>query len=76
MRMRPGSTRSRTTTPLPTFSEHRFAFLAGAALHRFGVNFFGIVGPLLVCAGLALAWLPLGVIMLGLVLWALDWRKP
>jgi len=41
-----------------------------------GLSLPGIVGPLAVCAGLYLAWSPLGVIALGLILWALDRRVP
>lgn len=41
-------------------------------MNRIGRGAPGILGPLLVAAGLWLAWPPLGVIALGLTLWALD----
>lgn len=52
----------------------RAADLAGAAMRRVGVSLPGIGGPLLVSAGLWMAWRPLGVIFAGAVLWALDRR--
>lgn len=52
----------------------RAAELAGAAMRRVGVSVPGIGGPLLVSAGLWMAWEPLGVTFAGGVLWALDRR--
>jgi len=52
----------------------RVAVLAGAAIRRVGVSLPGIGGPLLVSAGLWMAWRPLGVVFAGAVLWALDRR--
>lgn len=50
--------------------------LAGALLRRVGRGFPGVAGPLLVAVGLGMAWLPLGVIAAGAILWAADWRIP
>lgn len=36
----------------------------------------GVVGASLVCAGLALAWVPLGLVAAGVFLLALDRRIP
>lgn len=52
----------------------RAAPVAGTLLRRVGRGFPGIAGPLLVSIGLGLAWLPLGVIAAGAILWAVDWR--
>lgn len=49
---------------------------AGRLLGNLGRGVPGVVGPLLVAVGLALAWLPLGVVAAGVILWALDWRIP
>jgi hypothetical protein len=49
---------------------------AGAAIRRVGVSLPGVGGPLLVSAGLWMAWRPLGVVFAGVVLWALDRRVP
>lgn len=68
-----GPVRLRTMTQQTT-SGSRIPERAGAAVRTVGKGFPGIVGPLLVCAGLWLAWPPLGVIALGLILWALDRR--
>lgn len=54
----------------------RAAPVAGVLLRRVGRGFPGVVGPLLVSIGLGLAWLPLGVIAAGAILWAVDWRLP
>ncbi len=50
------------------------AGLSGAALRQVGRSVPGVVGPLLVAAGLWMAWAPLGVMFAGGVLWALDRR--
>lgn len=52
----------------------RLASLAGAALGNVGRGLPGIGGPLLVSAGLWMAWAPLGVIFAGAALWLLDRR--
>jgi len=52
----------------------RAAELVGAAMRRVGVSLPGIGGPLLVSAGLWMAWKPLGMVFAGAVLWALDRR--
>jgi hypothetical protein len=57
-------------------STHRLAETTGAAVRRIGLGIPGTIGPLAVCVGLWMAWPPLGVIMLGLILWALDRRIP
>jgi hypothetical protein len=44
----------------------------GSAMRRVTVSVPGIGGPLLVSAGLWMAWRPLGVMFAGVVLWALD----
>lgn len=66
--------RSQTMTRSQTSSSARLAILLGGMLRTLGVTLPGILGPLLVCAGLFLAWPPLGVIALGSVLWLIDWR--
>lgn len=65
--------RSRTMTPSRISSE-RVASLAGASLRSLGSTLPGILGPLLVCAGLFMLLPALGVIALGLVLWLIDWK--
>lgn len=52
----------------------KVAEFAGAAMRRVGVSMPGVGGPLLVSAGLWMAWRPLGVVFAGAVLWALDRR--
>lgn len=52
----------------------RAAEVAGAVMRRVGVSLPGIGGPVLVSAGLWMAWEPLGVVFAGAVLWALDRR--
>jgi len=47
---------------------------AGVLLRRAGRGVPGVVGPLLVAVGLGLAWLPLGVVAAGGILWAVDLR--
>lgn len=54
----------------------RAPVVAGVLLRRVGRGFPGVVGPLLVAVGLGMAWLPLGVIAAGAILWAVDWRLP
>ncbi len=54
----------------------KVAAFAGAAVRRVGVSAPGIGGPLLVAAGLWMAWRPLGLVFAGIVLWALDRRVP
>lgn len=54
----------------------RAAEIAGRLLRRVGRGLPGVLGPLLVAVGLGLAWLPLGVIAAGAILWAVDWRMP
>lgn len=54
----------------------KLAEWSGAALRRVGVSVPGVAGPLLVSAGLWMAWHPLGVVFAGGVLWALDRRVP
>lgn len=56
--------------------QHRAPILAGTLLRRVGRGFPGVVGPLLVAVGLGMAWLPLGVIAAGAILWVVDWRIP
>lgn len=50
--------------------------VAGRLLRRVGRGVPGVLGPLLVAVGLGLAWLPLGVIAAGGILWLVDWRIP
>lgn len=57
-----------------TMATARAAVLAGVALGKVGRGLPGIGGPLLVSAGLWMAWKPLGLIFAGAVLWALDRR--
>jgi hypothetical protein len=52
----------------------RAAPVAGGLLRRVGRGFPGVAGPVLVSIGLGLAWLPLGVIAAGAILWAVDLR--
>lgn len=52
----------------------RAAPVAGRLLRRIGRGFPGVAGPALVAVGLGLAWLPLGVVAAGVILWAVDWR--
>lgn len=59
-----------------TSSRARLAAALGGLLRTLGLSLPGILGPLLVCAGLGLAWPPLGIIALGLILWLIDWRAP
>lgn len=54
----------------------RAPIVAGTLLRRVGRSFPGVAGPLLVAVGLGMAWLPLGVIAAGAILWAVDWRLP
>lgn len=54
----------------------RAAEWAGVLLRRLGRGLPGVLGPLLVCVGLGLAWLPLGVVAAGAVLWLVDLRLP
>lgn len=54
----------------------RAPVVAGVLLRRVGRSFPGVAGPLLVAVGLGMAWLPLGVIAAGAILWAVDWRLP
>jgi hypothetical protein len=57
----------------------RRARLAGALgsaaghLVRYGP---GIAGPVLVALGVALVYVPAGVIVFGATLWLFDWRRP
>lgn len=68
--------RSRTMTQPTTSGESArltvLAVLLGTVLNRAGKGFPGTVGPLAVCVGLWMAWPPLGIIALGLILWSLD----
>lgn len=52
------------------------AVILGGLIRTIGLSIPGTVGPLAVCVGMFMAWPPLGVISLGLVLWALDRRVP
>lgn len=52
----------------------RLATGAGVLFGRIGRGLPGVGGPLLVSAGLWMAWPPLGLIFAGLALWALDRR--
>lgn len=54
----------------------RVADLSGRLLRRTGRTLPGVLGPALVCIGLGLAWLPLGLMAAGAVLWLVDWRIP
>jgi len=63
-------------TPQKTSGRERAATLAGTAVRRIGLSFPGIVGPLAVCAGLWMLLPALGVIALGVILWAFDRRVP
>lgn len=68
-----GQGKLRTTTRRTT-SGSRAPEAVGAALRSAGRGLPGIAGALALCAGLWMAWPPLGVIMLGLLLLAIDWR--
>lgn len=70
--------RSRTMTRSPISSERRvrLAALAGAALNTLGRTVPGIVGPLVLVAGLWMLAPWLGVTALGAILWTLDRRVP
>jgi hypothetical protein len=46
----------------------------GRVLRAAGTTLPGVVGASLVCVGLALAWLPLGVVAAGGALLVVDWR--
>lgn len=46
----------------------------GRVLRAAGTTLPGVVGAVLVCVGLALAWLPLGVVAAGGALLVVDWR--
>lgn len=48
--------------------------MAGTLLRRIGWGFPGVAGPALVAIGLGMAWLPLGVVAAGAILWAVDLR--
>lgn len=50
--------------------------LAGNVLRHLGRGAPGVLGPILVAVGLSLAWLPLGVVAAGAILWLVDWRIP
>lgn len=50
--------------------------VAGRVLRHTGRSLPGVAGPVLVAVGLGLAWLPLGVVAAGAILWAIDWRIP
>lgn len=52
----------------------RAAGLVGTAVRQLGRGLPGIAGPLLVSAGLWMAWRPLGVVFAGAALWLLDRR--
>ena len=52
----------------------RAASIAGTAVRLLGRGLPGTAGPLLVAAGLWMAWHPLGVVFAGIALWALDRR--
>lgn len=52
----------------------RLATAAGVLVGRIGRSLPGVGGPLLVAAGLWMAWPPLGLVFAGLALWALDRR--
>lgn len=54
----------------------RAAEAAGGVLRRLARGLPGVVGALLVCAGLTLAWLPLGLMAAGGFLLLVDWRMP
>lgn len=54
----------------------RAPVVAGTLLRRIGRGFPGVVGPMLVAVGLGMAWLPLGIVAAGAILWAVDWRIP
>lgn len=52
------------------------ASVAGRLLGGLGRGLPGVLGPALVAVGLGLAWLPLGVVAAGAILWVVDWRIP
>ena len=54
----------------------KVATYAGSAVRRIGLGIPGTVGPLAVCVGFWMLAPWLGVIVLGLILWALDRRVP
>lgn len=70
------------TRPRTSGSPQERAYLAtlatvsGAVVRRIGLGFAGTIGPLLVSAGLWMVKPALGVIALGVILWALDRRVP
>lgn len=52
----------------------RLAGWSGTAVRQLGRGLPGVAGPLLVSAGMWMAWRPLGVIFAGAALWLLDRR--
>lgn len=54
----------------------RAAEVAGVALGRLARGVPGVLGPLLVAVGLGVAWLPLGLVSAGAILWLVDLRIP
>lgn len=52
----------------------RVATFSGVLIGRLGRGMPGVGGPLLVAAGLWMAWPPLGLVFAGLALWSLDRR--
>ena len=64
-----------TTDTRPRASE-RVATLAGTAVRKIGLGFFGTAGPLLVAFGFWMLAPWIGVVVLGVILWALDRRVP
>ena len=52
----------------------RLAGWSGTVVRQLGRGLPGVAGPLLVSAGLWMAWAPLGVIFAGAALWLLDRR--
>ncbi len=59
-----------------TSGKERLASAAGTSLRLIGRTLPGTVGPLAVCVGLWMLLPALGVIALGIILWALDRRVP
>lgn len=52
----------------------RAADVVGRLLRGAGTTLPGVAGAVLVCVGLGLAWLPLGVVAAGVGLLVVDWR--
>jgi hypothetical protein len=49
---------------------------AGHAVRLIGRGGPGVLGPTLVALGVALVYVPAGLIAAGAILWLWDWRRP